>query len=503
MPEKLQVLATRNLERTPSLRDVAAIFFRHQKLLVTSFLLVLAAGVTYAVLAPSYKAEMKVMVRRGRIDPAITPTQTPSPAFEHDEISEEELNSEVELLGDEDILRQVVIDTGLAAKSSWVSNLRGEDYDTRVAKAVRRLAEKLEVQPVRKSRLITVSYRSADPQLSAAVLRSLADAYLAKHVEIRRPSGQQTFFEQQMEQARGALEQSEAQMVAFTRGRGVVSASLERDLTLQKLSEAQAADLAVQASAAEAAERVRSLASKLRDLPPQRVTQVRNADNPQLQEKMKSKLLELELNRTELLVKFQPSYRLVQELDQQIAQAKAAIAAQDLQPLRDELTEQNPEYEWASAERLKAQVEQQSLEERHMVTRVQVARYQLAAEKLGENAVTQDDLERKLKAAEDKYLLYANKREEARIGDALDDNGILNVTLAEQPRVPALPATPLWAGMLFSVVAAGAFSTGLVFASDRFNPTFRTAEDVIGYLGMPVLASLPARTDQPRDGGKR
>jgi len=486
------------MDRSPSLRDVAAVFFRHQKLLVVSFFLVLAAGVTYAVLAPSYKAEMKVMVRRGRIDPAVTPTQTPSPAFEHDEISEEELNSEVELLGDDDILRQVVIDNGLAEKISWVSRLRRENRDMRVEGAVRRLAGKLEVQPVRKSRLITISYRSADPQLSAAVLRSLADAYLAKHVEIRRPSGQQDFFEQQMEQARRTLRDSEAQMVAFTRGRGVVSAALERDLALQKLSDAQAADLGVQASIAEAAERVRSLASKLRDLPPQRVTQVRNEDNPQLQEKMKSKLLELELKRMELLVKFQPSYRLVQAVDEQIVQAKSTIAAEDLQPLRDELTEQNPEYEWASAERLKAQVEEQSLEERHSVTHVQVARYELAAEKLGENAVTQDDLERKLKAAEDKYLLYANKREEARIGDALDDNGILNVALAEQPRVPALPARPLWAGMLVSFIAAGAFSTGLAFVADRFDPSFRTAEDVIGYLGMSVLASLPAPIDRQR-----
>jgi uncharacterized protein involved in exopolysaccharide biosynthesis len=498
MSEKLQVLARGSMDRSPSLRDVAAVFFRHQKLLAVSFLLALAAGATYVILSPSYKAEMKVMVRRGRIDPAVTPTQTPSPAFEHDEISEEELNSEVELLGDDDILRQVVVDTGLADKTSWISRLRGENRDMRVERAVRRLAGKLEVQPVRKSRLITISYRSVDPQLSAAVLRSLADAYLAKHVEIRRPSGQQDFFEQQMEQARRTLRDSEAQMVAFTRGRGVVSAALERDLALQKLSDAQAADLGVQASIAEAAERVSSLASKLRDLPPQRVTQVRNEDNPQLQEKMKSKLLELELKRMELLVKFQPSYRLVQSVDEQIAQAKSTIAAEDLQPLRDELTEQNPEYEWASAERLKAQVEQQSLEQRHSVTRVQVASYELAAEKLGENAVTQDDLERKLKAAEDKYLLYANKREEARIGDALDNDGILNVALAEQPRVPALPSTPLWAGMLFSFVAAGAFSTGLTFVADRFDPSFRTPEDVIGYLGMPVLASLPSPIDRHR-----
>ena len=38
---------------------------------------------------------------------------------------------------------------------------------------------------------------------------------------------------------------------------------------------------------------------------------------------MKSKLLELQLKRTELLTKFEPSYRLVQEVDQQIAETKS------------------------------------------------------------------------------------------------------------------------------------------------------------------------------------
>src|SRR5205807_1128941 len=100
-------------------------------------------------------AEMKIMLRRGRIDPAVMPTPSPSPAFEHDEIAEEELNSEVELLHDEDILRQVVLETGMA-RATWTSTLRGQTPDERTEKAVRRLARKLEVQPVRKSRLITV-----------------------------------------------------------------------------------------------------------------------------------------------------------------------------------------------------------------------------------------------------------------------------------------------------------------------------------------------------------
>src|SRR5216684_4406986 len=108
MTEELQVVARRNPAPAPTLRDVAAVFFRHRRLLTLSFLVVLAGGITYAVAAPSYRAEMKVLLRRGRIDPAITPAPAGSPAFQRDDVSEEDMNSEVELLRDEDLLRRVV-----------------------------------------------------------------------------------------------------------------------------------------------------------------------------------------------------------------------------------------------------------------------------------------------------------------------------------------------------------------------------------------------------------
>ena len=97
----------------------------------------------------------------------------------------------------------------------------------------------------------------------------------------------------------------------------------------------------------------------------------------------------------------------------------------------------------------------------------------------------------RLKAAEEKYLLYVNKREEARIEDALDQGGILNVTIAEEPRAPALPARAAWVFGLIGVLLGGTFSTGLAFAADYLNPGFRTPDEVVAYLGIPVLASLP------------
>jgi polysaccharide biosynthesis transport protein len=494
MTDEMRILPVRTASGSITARDIAAVFFRRPKIVLISFFIVLCAGVFYVLLFPTYQAEMKVLVRHGRIDPAVTPTETTAPLVEREEVSEEELNSEVELLQDQDVLRKVVLVTGLADSHVFLSRVLHEDREQQITTAVKRLAHGIDVQPVRKSHLIKVSYGSPDPHLSSAVLKALSEAYLARHVELRRPTGQLSFFEQQMVESRHALEEAESQLAQFTRTKKVASAALERDLTLQKMSEAESSDFALQASLAEAAQRVRSLETKIRELPERRVSSVRNADNPQLEEKLKSRLLDLQLERTALLTKFQPSYRLVEQINQQIAQAKDAIQAADLKPLRDEVTEANPEYEWANSERSKALVELQVLLKKRAVSRDQLAHYKSAAENLAEDALRQGDLERKLKAAEDKYLLYANKREEARIGDALDENGILNVAVAEEPQVPALPNWPLWAATCLSFAAACVFSTGVAFAADYVDPSFRTPCEVTALLGTPVLAALPEKT---------
>lgn len=67
---------------------------------------------------------MKVPVRRGRIDPAVTATQTVVPLVQQDVVSEEELNSHAELLRDDDILRNAVLETGLAEQGRWCTYCR-------------------------------------------------------------------------------------------------------------------------------------------------------------------------------------------------------------------------------------------------------------------------------------------------------------------------------------------------------------------------------------------
>ncbi len=492
MHGELQLASRQAQARSFTLRDLASVFFRHQRLFLLTFALVLIVGLLYGFFAISYISHMKLFVRRGRIDPAVSPTQTTAPLLQGTAVSEEELNSAAEMFRDETLLREVIARTGLAAKPSWISRLRRDSEKQATERAAYRLAKAIDVQPIRKSQVIIVSYRSHDPQLATAVLKTLGDAYLARQMQTQRPRGQLAFFEDQVRTARTELRRTQEEYEHFTRSKGVVSAALERDLVLQKFSDAQAGAFALQASMAEAVGKLRSLDDKLQQVPARRVTQVRNSDNPQLQEKLKSKLLELELRRTQLLTRFQSSYRLVEEVEQQIAQTRTRLDAENVTPLRDEVTDDNPDFAWANSERIKAAVELQALRGREAVARQQLASYQNRAQELTSSAIEQGTLEQQLKAAQDKYFLYLGKREEARIGDALDQTGILNIAIAQPPYEPALPSTPWWLAACLSLMAAGVVSTATVFVADYFDPSLRTPAEVVALLSVPVLGSLPA-----------
>ena len=271
MPEELRLIPRFAHPPSPTLRDLLAVVFRQRRLLLISFVGFFLAVVLYGLIARSYQSEMKVLVRRGRVDPVVS--STPSQAeFEREGVTEEELNSEVELLHDGEILRTVVRNSGLVVEGhSWFWSLVGDNEERQLARAVRRINTRLTVEPVRKATLITVSYESSDPAQAATVLHSLASAYLERHEHLHRPSGEFKFFDHQVAQSRGSLEEAELQLMKFGSDQGVTSAALERDMALQKLSEADADARQTQVAIAAAAERTRALEKKL-NLLPERIT---------------------------------------------------------------------------------------------------------------------------------------------------------------------------------------------------------------------------------------
>ena len=483
-------LAIERLTRQPlpALRDIIAVLFRQRwPMLAASVAVVIAVAVS-GVWIPKYEAQMKILALHQRSDTMVTSAANAPSQYSNDQVSEEDLNSEVELLNSQELLRKVVLTTGLAGQSSSAVD---DGRAIEVAKAVRKLSKDLKIESLRKTNVISVSYGAHDPQTAEEVLKALSAAYMEKHLELHRASGEFKFFDQQTEQYKQGLNQAQRKLTDFTKGTGVVSAELERDSALHQAYDFDSTARQAQATILETEQRVRALHAELQTVTPRMTTVVRNSDNPLLLQQLKSTLLNLQLRRTELLTKYEPTYRLVLEVDQQIAAAKSAISAEENKPIRDESSDQNPDYLWVQAELTKAQADLSGLKARAAAAADVSAKYHTQAQSLDQSMVTQQNLAQDAKTQEDNYLLYERKREEARISNALDQGGILNVALAEQPVVPALPKRSPLSVALLTLLLAGAFSLSTAFVIDFMDPTFRTPDELAGYLGVPVLAALP------------
>jgi uncharacterized protein involved in exopolysaccharide biosynthesis len=475
-----------------TLRDLLAVGFRHKRSFLLCFCAVFAGSiVAMFIVPPSYESKSEILVKRERVDPVVTAGKT-DPLQVREDVTEEEINSEASLITSEDVLRKAVSDSGLENKKSLLSFIGIQTSpDAKITKAVESLRSHLVVEPVKKTDVIELRYAASNPKFAAFVLNNVINAYIDKHVSIQRPAGQLAFFDQETNRYKHELDQAEDQLKNFAEEQGGVAPQVARDITLQKLNEFAATLESTRAEMAATEQKIANLEKQSGLTPDRLTTAVRESDDGAVLQQLKSTLMTLELKRTELLTKYQPGYRLVQEVDKEIADTRSAITAEQSKPLKEETTDRNPTYSWINEELAKAKSDYSALQARAAATQAIVTLYQTKAQKLEEAGLLQQDLLREAKANEDNYLLYLHKREEARIEEALDRTRILNVGMVQQPTVPINPvrSTALFslAGFLLALV----LSTGLVFAQEYLDSSFRTPSEVLSELKIPVLASVP------------
>jgi uncharacterized protein involved in exopolysaccharide biosynthesis len=482
------------IRRTPltlTSRDVVRPLFQYKKPAALLFLGIVGLAVCVAAFWPrQYTAQMKILVKHGRVDPLVTADRN-DPWQTRSEVTDTELNSEVELLKSRDLLASVALAAGLVAPMPEPNGKLSSAVDGRVLdEAIRRLERSLTVEPIRRTTLIAVTYRARDPNAATNVLTHLSRLYLEKHLGVHRPAAAKQFFTEQTERLRGELHDAEQRLVDFGRRHNVVSASDEKDAMLQRLVEFEATREQLQGQAADLTRRLEALGDELATTPTRQTTLLRTQDNGDLMRELKSKLLDLELKRTELARKFTDTYPPLIELDQQLQHTRSSIAVAEQSPIREEVTDQNPTNQWIRYELSRVQAEREALDARITVLDRTIQTYRDRAQELDSQSTEQQDLVRAVKAAEESYLLYQRREEESRISDALDETRIANVGLAEPPTVPLTGGSR---GLLLAgaILIALVVSLAFTFMLDFLNPYFRTPDEVWTVLELPVLAALP------------
>lgn len=148
--------------------------------------------------------------------------------------------------------------------------------------------------------------------------------------------------------------------------------------------------------------------------------------------------------------------------------------------------------QWLVNEKVRARAERDAQVARADSARRRVADYR--ARGVQEQRVEHQLMLLDVQAAQQTFLLYQRKQEEARISDAIDRTRI-GLAVMQPPVVPHSPRS-----RRSLILASGSVLTLLLGAAvahllHAFNPYFRTPDEVHRVLGVPVLASLPADAD--------
>jgi uncharacterized protein involved in exopolysaccharide biosynthesis len=477
-----------------SARDFVRPLFRRKRPLLLTFVSVLAIAILVSLyLGLAYSSHMEILVNRERLDPLVSTEATTQLITTDNPVTPEEINSEVELLSSRDVLEKVVVANGLEKPRgfSLVDALTPwRTREDRIARAVKRLAKQLKIENIKNSNLIEITYKSSNPQLSYGVLKLLGDLYVAKHVAVHRPSGSYEFFAEETQKYHDDLENAERKLRDFGRQNAVAAPDQQRtDLSTQVADSVGLLHLAEQAIAADE-ERIQDDRRQMNATPQRSTTLQASAANDKLIGDLRTILITAQTKRTQLALKYDDSYPLVREADQEIAEDELAVAQAEEKKYVAETTDRDPTYELLREDAARSEADLSAQRATLAATKRSIQSIQAQMVNLDQLALSQQDLQREAKAAETNYLLYLAKREQERTSNALDLTRIANVAIAVPPAIPVLPVLSWPMIILIGLSSATVLSIGSAYAVDYVDPSFHTPAQVIDILGIPRVVAM-------------
>jgi uncharacterized protein involved in exopolysaccharide biosynthesis len=462
-------------------------FFRQRAIFTSVFLGVLALTVLVTILPKKqYRSETKFLLENNRSNPVITPDRNSPSSVE--QITEQQVNSELEILGSDDVI-SAVADPGWSSLS--LSQRTGDTlklHDQRLGS----FRKHLRIEPARKSNIITASYLAASPEEATSTLEALLNAYLSRRRLLSRPNGTSSFFNEQAARYQEAWQKANNEMADFQKQYQVVSVPQKEEM-LSKTIAGDEEDLrGVQAELSEMEGRLHASAAASGEVPTRHQTESRVMEGQGSTEGLRSLLVQLQNRRAELLNRFQPTDRLVQEVDKQIDNTNASLAAMLAQRGVENTTDVNPAWQQVQSSILENRIERKALEAKSEKLNANVVDLRGQLKELEALEVPFNSLEESVDQARSNFELYSEKRDQAQIEDAMDERKIVNVGIAESPTTTFHAASPQPVlNAAIGLLSAIFLAAGAIYLAEMGRSNFATPRELESFSQFPVLATIP------------
>jgi len=344
---------------------------------------------------------------------------------------------------------------------------RTPEESARLKPLVSVLKDKLKVEALPESQVLRVSFEHTDPELAAAVANATAKIFIDRSFERKtsRFSDTSGWLDRSTRELKAKVQQAQTALTDYTQRNGIYSTEGKENLTTDKLTRLH--------TDATKAEMDRMLKESLYEEVKQgRVAQLPEAFSDPKLGALQAELGRLQVEASEMSVKYGPENPRVAEVQQKI------------KTYREQIGENRGTLE----EKLKADYERAARDERSIKQALERAKVEAVQQN---QAASQYSA---LKADADTmtalYTDFLQKTKQADLQLAEQHN---NLRVIEPADVPGSPIGPMrlrtiLIGFLVSLIGG----IGLAFFLEYLDNTVKSVEDVVRVAQLPTLAVIPS-----------
>ena len=331
----------------------------------------------------------------------------------------------------------------------------------------------LNIEPVKRSRLVNIAINSPNPVLATQIANAHADAYIQQGFKLRIQASEEArkFLESKLAELRDRVEKSEKSLNEFRRDKGIISLEDKENIVVDRL-----ADLNRRLTEAEA-ERI-GLEAQARLIKSRQYDSLPAVIANGLIQSLRGQIVLLEAEHAKLSEQYLPGYPRLAQVKAQLKESRARLGQQ----IKNVVEGINSAYQAAAGKEreLKAQMDKQKS----------------ATFALKDASVEYSILAREATTNKSLYDSVLERFKQINIMAGIPPANVSILDRAEVPRQPSKPNKRL--NLMLGALLGLMGGLGLALLLEHLDNTLRTPEEVERYLRLPNLVVVPDFLSLPK-----
>lgn len=467
--------------------DLIAMIWNERATVIIVGAVIGAIGLALALLAPkTYIARAELLVRMGQ--EYVYQPEGGAPSVPAD--MQEVINAEMRMLGSGAVARRALDRVGVGTVFPEIATGAGSDA-AKLAAAERALAENLTIETAPQTPAIALSFSHKDPRVAAEMLNTLVDAYLERRREVL-VGGEYDALAEQGAAMDARVSEANALLSDFLSAHEISDFEAETAALAARAADIETQLLDARARIGEAEARRAALRASY-DAQPEEIELYSESD-------ARRQLVEAQMEREELLSRYQEDALPLREVERRISQLQAFLAGGD--PPSVTRRGPNPVRQDIAGQLFATDAESRAQRGREAALTQQREEVRARLRTLQDLAPDYRRLVRERTIYEQSAGAFAARAEEARSFSQLLGGSSDNISLVERATPPSQGKSLRMPIALVTIMLAGLLGVAAGLVRGLMRQNFPTPSSAARTLGAPVLAVVPAKADKRAARGK-